>query len=165
MIITSSWCPLLKQQYLYSKQTAKRLTGSKAALKQLATKAARASAPLAVGIKKPHRYRPGPVAVSCCTLNVCNTKCITEEPDPFSIYCATDWEPLIRVKNWDCKLVRWFLENDKFNEQDHQDITDWLCQMEVWDENEYPDYLEMTEVTVHYNQKANDKEKVQSTWV
>jgi hypothetical protein len=23
----------------------------------------------------------------------------------------------------------------------------------------------MTEVTVHYNQKANDNEKVQSTWV
>jgi hypothetical protein len=47
-----------------TKQTARRSTGSKAPLKQLATKAARKAMPNAGGVKKPHRYRPGTVAVS-----------------------------------------------------------------------------------------------------
>jgi len=47
-----------------TKQTARKSTGGKAPRKKLATKAARASAPDAGGIKKPHRYRPGTVAVS-----------------------------------------------------------------------------------------------------
>ena len=47
-----------------TKQTARRSTGGKAPLKQLATKAARRNLPSAGGIKKPHRYRPGTVAVS-----------------------------------------------------------------------------------------------------
>jgi len=37
--------------------------GGKAPLKQLATKAARKSAPATGGVKKPHRYRPGTVAL------------------------------------------------------------------------------------------------------
>jgi len=46
-----------------TKQSARRSTGRKAPRKQLATKAARKSAPATGGIKKPHRYRPGTVAL------------------------------------------------------------------------------------------------------
>ena len=45
------------------KQTARKCTGGKAPRKQLATKAARKSAPPTGGCKKPHRYRPGTVAL------------------------------------------------------------------------------------------------------
>ncbi|KAI9611525.1 hypothetical protein H4Q26_008479 [Puccinia striiformis f. sp. tritici PST-130] len=38
-------------------------TGGKAPRKQLAAKAARKAAPAAGGVKKPHRYRPGTVAL------------------------------------------------------------------------------------------------------
>jgi histone H3 len=47
-----------------TKDTAKKSTGGKASVKQLATKAARGAAPKAGGIKKTHRYHPGTVAVS-----------------------------------------------------------------------------------------------------
>lgn len=47
-----------------TKQTARKSTGGKAPRKQLATKAARKSHPtVAGGVKKPHRYRPGTVAL------------------------------------------------------------------------------------------------------
>lgn len=47
-----------------TKQTARKTTGGKAPRKQLATKAARKStAPSTGGVKKPHRYRPGTVAL------------------------------------------------------------------------------------------------------
>ena len=49
-----------------TKQTARKSTGAKAPRKQLAakaTKAARKSAPLAGGVKKPHKFRPGTVAL------------------------------------------------------------------------------------------------------
>ena len=46
-----------------TKQTARKSTGGKAPRKQLATKAARKSAPNCGGIKKAHRYRPGTVAL------------------------------------------------------------------------------------------------------
>src|SRR6195952_3647905 len=46
-----------------TKQTALKLTGGKAPRKKLATKAARKSAPAIGGVKKPHRYRPGTVAL------------------------------------------------------------------------------------------------------
>ena len=39
-----------------TKQTARKSTGGKAPRKQLATKAARKSAPATGGVKKPHRY-------------------------------------------------------------------------------------------------------------
>lgn len=42
-----------------TKQTARKSTGGKAPRKQLATKAARKSAPATGGVKKPHRYRHG----------------------------------------------------------------------------------------------------------
>lgn len=47
-----------------TKQTARKSTGGKVPRKQLATKAARKSAPGTGGeVKKPHRYRPGTVAL------------------------------------------------------------------------------------------------------
>ncbi|KAH9393835.1 Core histone H2A/H2B/H3/H4 [Tyrophagus putrescentiae] len=46
-----------------TKQTARKSTGGKAPRKQLATKAARKSALPTGGVKKPHRYRPGTVAL------------------------------------------------------------------------------------------------------
>ena len=46
-----------------TKQTARKSTGGKAPQKQLSTKAARLNAPRNGGIKKPHRYRPGTVAL------------------------------------------------------------------------------------------------------
>ena len=46
-----------------TKQTARKSTGGKAPRKQLGTKAARKSANPNGGVKKPHRYRPGTVAL------------------------------------------------------------------------------------------------------
>jgi len=47
-----------------TKQTARKTTGGKEARKQLATKAARKSAPSRIGgVMKPHRYRPGTIAL------------------------------------------------------------------------------------------------------
>ena len=46
-----------------TKQTARKSTGGKAPRKQLATKAARSSMPIHGGIKKPHRFHPGTVAL------------------------------------------------------------------------------------------------------
>ena len=46
-----------------TKQSARRSTCGKAPREQLATKAARKSAPATGGVKKPHRYRPGTVAL------------------------------------------------------------------------------------------------------
>ena len=46
-----------------TKQTARKSTGGRAPQKRLATKASRKSAPTFGGVKKPHRYRPGTVAL------------------------------------------------------------------------------------------------------
>ena len=46
-----------------TKQTARKSVGGKAPRKGLATKAARKSAPCTGGVRKPHRYRPGTVAL------------------------------------------------------------------------------------------------------
>ncbi|KAK7318484.1 hypothetical protein RJT34_03186 [Clitoria ternatea] len=53
----------LFQPMARTKQTARKSTGGKAPRKQLATKAARKSAPATGGVKKPHRFRPGTVAL------------------------------------------------------------------------------------------------------
>lgn len=45
------------------KQTARKSTGAKAPRKQLRTNHSRASAPSSGGVRKPHRYRPGTVAL------------------------------------------------------------------------------------------------------
>ena len=54
---------ILELEMARTKQTARKSTGGKAPRKQLATKAARKSAPATGGVKKPHRYRPGTVAL------------------------------------------------------------------------------------------------------
>jgi histone H3 len=46
-----------------TKQTARKSNGGVAPRKHLATKAARKTAPATGGVKKPHRYRPGTVAL------------------------------------------------------------------------------------------------------
>lgn len=46
-----------------TKQTARVSTGGKAPRRNLATKAARMAQPTRGGVKKPHRYRPGTVAL------------------------------------------------------------------------------------------------------
>jgi histone H3 len=46
-----------------TKQTARKSTGGKAPRRLLATMAARKSAPSTGGVKKPHRFRPGTVAL------------------------------------------------------------------------------------------------------
>ena len=46
-----------------TKQTARRSTGGKAPRRAIASKAARKSAPSTGGVKKPHRFRPGTVAL------------------------------------------------------------------------------------------------------
>merc|ERR1711997_1126273 len=52
-----------KRKMARTKQTARKSTGGKAPRKQLATKAARKSAPATGGVKKTHRFRPGTVAL------------------------------------------------------------------------------------------------------
>ncbi|KAI5683080.1 hypothetical protein M9H77_04308 [Catharanthus roseus] len=46
-----------------TKQTARKSTGGKAPRKEIATKFRRRRPPLAGGVKRPHRYRPGTVAL------------------------------------------------------------------------------------------------------
>jgi histone H3 len=46
-----------------TKQTARKNTGGKAPRKQIGNKAARKSAPSSGGVKKPHRFKPGTVAL------------------------------------------------------------------------------------------------------
>ncbi|XP_021743602.1 histone H3.3-like [Chenopodium quinoa] len=46
-----------------TKQTARKSTGGKAPRKTLAQKAARKSVPRSGGVKRPHRFRPGTVAL------------------------------------------------------------------------------------------------------
>lgn len=46
-----------------TKQTARKHTSGKAPRKQLGVKAARKTAPTTQGVKKPHRYKPGTVAL------------------------------------------------------------------------------------------------------
>ncbi|XP_028044395.1 histone H3-like [Rhopalosiphum maidis] len=58
-----SWIDITYFTMARTKQTARKSTGGKAPRKQLATKAARKSAPATGGVKKPHRYRPGTVAL------------------------------------------------------------------------------------------------------
>ncbi|KAG8897964.1 hypothetical protein FRB99_007766 [Tulasnella sp. 403] len=55
--------PLLTTSMARTKQTARKSTGGKAPRKQLASKGAKKSAPTTGGVKKPHRFRPGTVAL------------------------------------------------------------------------------------------------------
>ena len=66
-----------------TKQTARKSTGGKAPRKQLQTKAARASAGLTGGVKKPRRYRPRTVALREIRRYQKTTKLLLLK-DPFS---------------------------------------------------------------------------------
>ena len=63
LCISDCICLPFRTTMARTKQTARKSTGGKAPRKQLATKAARKSAPSTGGVKKPHRYRPGTVAL------------------------------------------------------------------------------------------------------
>ncbi|KAH7284402.1 hypothetical protein KP509_34G053100 [Ceratopteris richardii] len=62
-IFRIAFCFYAGRSIARTKQTARKSTGGKAPRKQLATKAARKSAPATGGVKKPHRFRPGTVAL------------------------------------------------------------------------------------------------------
>ena len=72
-----------------TKQTARKSTGGKAPRKQLATKAARKSAPATGGVKKPHRYRPGTVALREIRRYQKSTELLIRKL-PLSASCARD---------------------------------------------------------------------------
>ena len=77
-----------------TKQTARKSTGGKAPRKQLATKAARKSAPTTGGVKKPHRYRPGTVAlreIRCVRLI---SRCF---PGPRPNWAPPAWPARVRI--------------------------------------------------------------------
>ena len=56
-------CSFYSKAMARTKQTARKSTGGKAPRHLIATKAARKSAPSMGGVKKPHRFRPGTVAL------------------------------------------------------------------------------------------------------
>ncbi|KAI4902411.1 hypothetical protein NFI96_004300 [Prochilodus magdalenae] len=63
-VIPVHWFPLGAEVIMArTKQTGCKSTGGKAPRKQLATKAARRCAPATGGVKEPHDYRPGTVAL------------------------------------------------------------------------------------------------------
>lgn len=66
-MMTTIWnthlCAISNTDMARTKQTARKSTGGKAPRKQLATKFTRKTAPATGGVKKPHRYRPGTVAL------------------------------------------------------------------------------------------------------
>eukprot|EP00477_Mikrocytos_mackini_P000003 GAHX01000003.1.p1 GENE.GAHX01000003.1~~GAHX01000003.1.p1 ORF type:complete len:140 (-),score=20.46 GAHX01000003.1:34-453(-) len=62
-----------------TKQTARKSTGGKAPRKQLATKVARKSAPATGGVKKPHRFKPGTVALREVRRYQKTTECLTRK--------------------------------------------------------------------------------------
>ncbi|GAB1285795.1 Histone H3.2 [Apodemus speciosus] len=80
-----------------TKQTARKSTGGKAPRKQLATKAARKSAPSTGGVKKPHRYRPGTVALREIRRYQKSTELLIRS-SPFSVWC----EKLLRTSKQIC---------------------------------------------------------------
>ena len=89
-----------------TKQTARKSTGGKAPRKQLATKPARKSAPATGGIKRPHRFRPGTVALreirryqKSTNLSLSGTF-LTTENSPFSHRAAYNCisEPTQKIK-------------------------------------------------------------------
>jgi histone H3 len=60
--LSTSTTPL-NSRMARTKQTARKSTGGKAPRKHVASKAARKATPSGAGIKKPHRFRPGTVAL------------------------------------------------------------------------------------------------------
>uniref|UniRef100_A0A3P8UWD0 Histone H2A/H2B/H3 domain-containing protein n=1 Tax=Cynoglossus semilaevis TaxID=244447 RepID=A0A3P8UWD0_CYNSE len=71
-----------------TKQTARKSTGGKAPRKQLATKAARKSAPATGGVKKPHRYRGGHCEVEILNFLSNFLACLIQTPVGVSGSCS-----------------------------------------------------------------------------
>ncbi len=69
-----------------TKQTARRSSGGKSPRKQLATKASRKSAPSTAEVKKPHRYKPGTVALREIRKYQKSTELLLRKK-PFNILC------------------------------------------------------------------------------
>jgi ribosomal protein L32 len=86
-----------------TKQTARRSTGGKVPCKALATKAVMKVAPSAGGVKKPHRYCPGMVAVSqtwMCVNSEHNVKHLTQEISCMFLSMAALGDPEIPEVDW-----------------------------------------------------------------
>ena len=62
-LVGSEMCIRDSSTMARTKQTARKSTGGKVPRKQVASKAARKTAPTSASVKKPHRYRPGTVAL------------------------------------------------------------------------------------------------------
>jgi histone H3 len=85
-----------------TKQTARKSTGGKAPRKALCTKAARKSAPARGGVKKPHRYRPGTVALREIRRFQKNTQLLIRKL-PFQRFVrevAQDFKSDLRFQSW-----------------------------------------------------------------
>ena len=83
-----------------TKQTARKSTGGKAPRKQLATKAAR-KIPVTGGYKKPHRFRPGTVALREIRRYQKSTELLIRKL-PFQRLCreiADDYKPDLRFQS------------------------------------------------------------------
>ena len=84
-----------------TKQTALKKTGGKAPRQQLAQKAARKSQPSTGGVKKPHRFRPGTVALREIRRYQKSTElCIRKLPfQKFVREVAQDFKPDLRFQS------------------------------------------------------------------
>uniref|UniRef100_A0A8C5TSS3 Histone H3 n=1 Tax=Malurus cyaneus samueli TaxID=2593467 RepID=A0A8C5TSS3_9PASS len=81
-----------------TKQTARKSTGGKAPRKQLATKAARKSAPATGGVKKPHRGHKSSMFSSMSEKNVKKCMIYVSLP-PFCFSCCRVYLTLMRKTN------------------------------------------------------------------
>uniref|UniRef100_A0A669Q9C0 Histone H2A/H2B/H3 domain-containing protein n=1 Tax=Phasianus colchicus TaxID=9054 RepID=A0A669Q9C0_PHACC len=77
-----------------TKQTARKSTGGKAPRKQLATKAARKSAPATGGVKKPHQLKHCSLCLRCLIfeLFVLQTGTLFAAPTPDMVFIALQYD-------------------------------------------------------------------------
>ncbi|MEN2496569.1 MAG: histone H3.1 [Marteilia pararefringens] len=100
-----------------TKQSARKSTGGKAPRKQLASKAARKSAPAAGSVKKPHRYRPGTVALREIRRYQRSTELLIQKA-PFARIVRTILStiaPDMRMNSTAISLLQQFTENRAVN--------------------------------------------------
>jgi histone H3 len=90
-----------------TKQTARRSSGGKAPRKALATKAARKALPSAGGIKKPHRYRPGTVAVSQMWMCINSKHTVSKSNSKNNVHVSF-YGSFARSGNTKSRLTFWF---------------------------------------------------------
>jgi hypothetical protein len=96
-----------KATMAWTKQMARRSSGGKVPRKALATKAARKALPSAGGIKKPHRYRPGMVAV--CPMWMClNSKHTVSNSNSKNNFHVSFYGSFKRSGNTKSRLTFWF---------------------------------------------------------